>query len=384
MSKFRYILISLIAVGAFLLSTPETLGKPGNGKGKGKPAPSEKPIPPADDPAPAEGPAEGMEWIDSSGRPISVSHDFLGNAAVAYFVGAELRFARPGSTGWTVDSLGVQGISSHSNLALKFDANGMPGVVFDSTPSTGIPELRYGYFDGISWKFETIDIRGRYPKLAYDSNGTPHVAYERQLDYSHSILCVAKKVNGNWDIQNVDDSPKYYARGGILYPDIDIDHLDRIGVSYGYKTSSHQGRFAYHDGTSWAIQSFALGTAPTFSSVKFDSNSQPIIAYNDPNIATVVLARLGTDGIWDKQTVSSGLTDVIPVDVEMVLNSTGLPVISLRNYVDGEIWFMEQNGTGFSGTSAGNSYAKAMGYNRMQANTGLAMGNGVGLVFGTR
>ena len=87
MSKFRYILISFIAVGAFLLSTPETLGKPGNGKGKGKPAPSEKPIPPADDPAPAE----GMEWIDSSGRPISVSHDFLGNAAVAYFVGAELR-----------------------------------------------------------------------------------------------------------------------------------------------------------------------------------------------------------------------------------------------------------------------------------------------------
>jgi len=199
MTRLRYLGITLATILIVLLVPGDVLGKniKSQGLGKGKPSPKEKPSP-ADEPAPSD---DSMEPIDSSGRPLSVSHDVLGNAAVAYFIGNELKFGKRGSAGWETQSIGRQGDYSHGTIDLAIDPNGFPGIVFDASFSTGVQELRFGYFDGIGWNIETIDTRAGHASLVFDGNGVPHVSYSKGIDRYHSILCVAKKVNGQWDIE---------------------------------------------------------------------------------------------------------------------------------------------------------------------------------------
>lgn len=321
-----------------------------------------------------------MERIDSGGRPVSIDHDILGTPAVAYFYGADLRYARPGLTGWDVQSLGSHGDYAHNGIDLRISPNGHPGIVYDATYATGVRALEFGYFDGLNWNFETIDIRGVEASIVFDSNGDPHVSYRKIIDKDHSILRYAVKTNGIWSITTIDRTTASYNFGHVLYTSIDIDSSGNLGISYGYTAGTTDlVRFAFNGGNGWSIQTVESNALGAYTSLRFDSGSRPCIAYSVSGTGLGKLAVSDGSGSWSVSSLPAVAER--PVGFDLDFNNAGNPVISFRDQQGGGLWLVEGNPGSFSASQVMTGYSSSMSYNPMKAHTGFAIGNGVGLVF---
>jgi hypothetical protein len=61
-------------------------------------------------------------------------------------------------------------------VSLVMDAAGRPHIAYTASSHN---ELRYAYYDGITWHIETVDDQSypRFPTLALDAADQPHIAY---------------------------------------------------------------------------------------------------------------------------------------------------------------------------------------------------------------
>lgn len=391
MKPLKIFVLGILTVAFVLLAAPDVAGK-ANSKGKGlidstrstdaaKPGKGRKTV--GDEPvepAPADpAPPGSMEQIDTGGRPVSVTHDILGKPAVAYFYGADLRYARPGSGSWDVQSLGSRGDFTHNGIAMGLDGSGLPGIVYDAAYASGVQSLEYAYFDGATWNFDAIDSRGVHGAIVFDSQGNPLVSYRKVLDKDHSILCFAEKINGNWALTVVDDSTRLYSLGDVMYTGIDVDDAGNVGISYGYRAGRNQQlRYALRDANGWHIEVVDGQFLGTYSSLKFDGSS-PNIAYVASGTGGIVKLATGNgSGDWaESQLPNMG---EFPMEVDLDLTATGAPVVSFRDAGNGMLFLVEGVAGNFNAREITSAYAKSMSFNRMQNSTGLALANGVGLV----
>jgi hypothetical protein len=392
MKPFKIFAIGVLSIAFLLISAPDVAGKSDKSKGNGSSDPAQStdaskkgkgpnkgsdtsPEPGATDP----GAVGDMVQIDTGGRPVAVTHNVLGTPAVAYFYGADLRYARPGSVSWDVQSLGSHGDYLHNGIDMALDGNGLPGIVYDATYASGLQVLEYAHFDGAAWNFESIDARGVHARIVYNAQGNPLVSYRKVLDKDHSVLCFAEKINGNWALTVLDESTRSYSLGDVMYTDIDVDDSGNVGISYGYRAGRNdQLRYAYRDSGGWHIEVVDAEFLGTYSSIKF-GGSTPNIAYVASGTGGMVKLATGNgSGGWSNSLLPN--MGEFPIDVDLDLNTAGSAVVAFRDSGNGMLILVEGNPGNFSARQVTSAYAKSMSFNPMQNTAGIALANGVGLV----
>jgi hypothetical protein len=145
-----------------------------------------------------------------------------------------------------------------SNRSLRVDQQGHPHIVY------GGDFLYYAWQDGAQWHTETVDDSqgtGRYPSLALDSAGNPHIAYydggERKLKY-------AVRTGSNWVLHVIDSG-----YDGIGYFAIAIDRGERPHIVY-YDPPQHALKHATWVDSTWEIETIDTAEGDGGVSVAFD------------------------------------------------------------------------------------------------------------------
>ena len=306
-------------------------------------------------PASATGYTWQVDTVDGNGAKPSLAVDAKGVPHIAYMLEAMsgfVKYAIAGGDGWDISTIstgylygpldiqvnqqGVPQVSWHShdeedagyavlvdgkwdvqyiqdpghdgwdnNLAI--DSTGQPHVVsIDPVQFGGSSGVEYATFDGNSWTVEEVGsgpIRYEFGTfVAVDSQDRPHVVW---FDSNDQDLKYAVKDGGSWQVSTVDSD------GDVgRYPSLAVDSQDNPAISYFEPTSESAGyvKVARWDGSQWNIQRVDqlesvftgfFGARKT-SSLVFDRDDNPIVAYSDEAIIKVA--------IWDG---SNWITDTV-------------------------------------------------------------------------
>ena len=223
--------------------------------------------------------------VDDSGMPGIVWHNHdEEDAAYAILTDGtwdRQRIVNPGHDGWDV--------------SLAFDPSGRPHIAsidpaqFGSR-STGV---EYASLTDGSW---TVEVVGSGPvpyefgtTIVIDSQGRPHVAW---FDEGAQDLMYAVKDGDSWIITTVDEA------GDVgRFASLALNSQDLPSISYYESTSDSQGniKLARWDGSVWDVEqvdsldNVFLGFfgARKITSLIFDPDDNPILAYSDESVVKV-------------------------------------------------------------------------------------------------
>jgi hypothetical protein len=142
---------------------------------------------------------------------LNIALDSQDNPHIAYVNNQmdELEYAELLEGSWSIQILDSY---SYYPISLALDSQGFPHIAY------GYGSVKYCYWDGASWVFETVD-NGRTPCLTLDSQDNPHLSY---IDSSTYALEYAHKTGDSWEITNFDNA-----------------HSDENAVSLALDTQDH-------------------------------------------------------------------------------------------------------------------------------------------------
>jgi len=187
---------------------------------------------------------DGVNWtisiVDSLDGPQNArlcldSNDLPHISYIAYLV-ADLRYAYFDGTSWQLQTVDNANLANFNSLAL--DTNGNPHIAYER----GSSGLRYAYNLGSGWQFIDLDLGAiiQTPSIVIDSLNYEHIAYNKtgiyQLRYAH--------YNGiTWTFEDIDPN--------ILYPSIKTNSANLPHIAYyGGASSYHDLKYAwYGDGS---------------------------------------------------------------------------------------------------------------------------------------
>jgi hypothetical protein len=260
-----------------------------------------------------------IDWVDNTGKTPSIALDSMHSISGNDF---ELRHAYFDGSSWnisTVDGDPVHDVGSRPSLALNSSES--PSITYSITKRwTANHELRYAYWNGTSWRNETIAIAGNRvsrSSLVMDQNDRPHISHTAwgHLNYTYwdgsawnteevmprhaggmgmklsktgvpiiafnhnmepsnaMILKYAVRSNGTWNITNIDG-----ARGpGVS---IVVENLEAPHISY-YSTNKSL-KHAFWDGQKWLTEVVDNATlVGARSSIAVDMQGHLYISYSD-------------------------------------------------------------------------------------------------------
>jgi len=154
-----------------------------------------------------------------------------------------------------------------------------------------------------SWQVSTVSNDVRYypfATMAFDTNSVPHVAYR---DNVTRRIYHAWQSGGTWNAEKIGPSAGTFSTSTALSSDGNMAASYSDGIYFGNMM------FARKTGDSWTNTIVARGTmgdAGEFSSLAFDRQDVPHIAYNDGQIlASLYYATLNP---------ASGQWEVSPID----------------------------------------------------------------------
>jgi hypothetical protein len=190
-------------------------------------------------------------------------------------------------------------------------------------------DLKYAYFDGISWTTSTIDSTGdvgRETSIAIDSNEGIHISY---LDATSSIstLKYAYFDGLSWSTSTIDSSCGYQSS-------IAVDSNDEIHISC-YDGVNWNLKHFYFDGSSWASTTIdSNGDVGKSSSIAVDSNDEIHISYEDYTNKSLKYAHF--DGLsWTTSTIDSPGNGGVGMYTSIAIDSNDEIHISYKNATDG-------------------------------------------------
>lgn len=134
-----------------------------------------------------------------------------------------------------------------------------------------------------SWSLTTVDAQGdvgRYPSLAYDSNGNPHITYFR-------------------DDGGTNGTVRYAWRDGRTWQTLDIGTLAQVVTG--------------------------IEGARKITAIALDNNDSVHLVYGDQQ--KIVYARLNDDGTWTQQNIAESQSQSLGQLVELALDNRGVPQI---------------------------------------------------------
>ena len=282
---------------------------------------------------------------------------------------------------WQISEIGTAG----DFLSLKLDASDNPRIAY-RTRNGSVDTLTYTYFDGSSWRAQTVDNSGHagaYCSLALDTMGYAHISY---FDGAGEDLKYAYWNGSSWNTQTLDSQGSVggftsialdknnkshisyidWGAGSVGYAHEDSSGwvIDEISALYG-RTSialdssgnphiAADNQYASWDGMSWTTMTFNNGAINSDVSLALDSSDNPHIAYHDIESDILKYASWnGSNGSsWNNQIVA-GLDN--GGELDMVLGNDVLPDIAYTRY--GGIKYASFNGSSWDieGVAGGSS-----------------------------
>lgn len=220
--------------------------------------------------------------------------------------------------------------------AIAVDASGHPHIVY------GGDHLYYTYYDGNSWRYETVDKLsdvGKYASLALDTSGKAHISYydntngdlkyatnssgdwttaivansggeytsialdragKAHISYYSGFLWYATNASGSWITEAVDS--------GIIkgqYNSIALDKSGNAHISYYYYerfTNNGYLMYATNASGSWSTETMDdSGDVDGYTSIALDSSDKVHISYQGNGLKHTT----NTSGLWVTETVDS-------------------------------------------------------------------------------
>lgn len=217
--------------------------------------------------------------LDAEGHPHIVFYDpYEVNHNIDY---GELKYAYHDEAGWHIETLDTSKYCSGPYyFSLALDASGHPHIAYVFYDYQAIPSyssLKYAYYDGVSWHFETVekdDERSEVyiPSIALDTKGFPHILYYH--DYrDQRVLKYASYDKEGWHIQTVDREERNYHKVSLALDSRSLPHIAYISDYNNVYTM----RYAYYDGINWHFKT--LETRSYCLSLAIDTQDYPHIAY---------------------------------------------------------------------------------------------------------
>ncbi|HDH04780.1 MAG TPA: choice-of-anchor D domain-containing protein [Nitrospirae bacterium] len=181
--------------------------------------------------------------LDTSGRPhISyISYIDIRNA--------DLKYAYYDGVSWQIETVDSETHVSNST-SLELDTAGRPHISY-----YGDNSLKYAYYDGASWRIETImdsaipvsgtNVVGMYTSLALDTAGRPHISYYANSGYadamksSYGDMKYAYYDGISWNIETVDNEENVG-----WWASLALDSSDNPHISY-YDWTNYDLKYAY-------------------------------------------------------------------------------------------------------------------------------------------
>jgi hypothetical protein len=172
----------------------------------------------------------------------SLAFDLQGNPAVAYSADSntKVKFAHWNGSSWDVEIV-AQGDGYGWNIGLAYDpATGWPAIVHNPWPSAEADkEVRFIRWDGYEWIAETVLLGAGPTKLAYNTYGTPYIAYQMDHRLGNLGLRVSHWNGSVWQPNVVDKDSASWATLSLR---VDLNgqptlSYRRDGMRYAFKES---------------------------------------------------------------------------------------------------------------------------------------------------
>lgn len=186
-----------------------------------------------------------------------------------------------GQDGWEIESIGTGPIAYEFNVALAVRPDGQPALTYYDTATS---ELRYATRTGDTWSIETVDADGdvgRYSSLAFDTAGTPHVAYYELQTNSGGAIRYATLTADGWTVETIDtlDQVRPGFTGARRIAAVAIDSAGIPQVTYSDEAGLH---YAARTDAGWdTAQIVTPGDSPLgqLVSLAIDGSDRPHITF---------------------------------------------------------------------------------------------------------
>ncbi len=222
-----------------------------------------------------------------------------------------------------------------SDRSLVLDAAEHPHIAY------GGDFLYYAWYDGTTWRLETVDSSGgvgRYASLALDPAGFPHIAY---YDATNADLKYAYQDETGWHLQVVDSAGEV---GG--WCSLALDSAGRPRITYLDETNGDL-RYASWTGTAWQLQAIdRTGNVGWHSSLALDSSDRPHVGYYSRS-SDLGYAYL-SDTLWITETVDGAGWDDVGYFISIAIDSQDRPRISYFDYTYGVLKYASRGPSSWS------------------------------------
>jgi hypothetical protein len=243
----------------------------------------------------------------------------------------------------TVDN--AAGVGAFASLALD-----MPDHPSISYTGHG---LKYAYRTSTGWITQTVDsqVEVGSASMALDAAGHPHIAYH---DLTNHNLKYAHWTGSAWTIRTLD------GRGDLLWPWITVAlALDGSGnphISY----DATGLRYAYWTGSLWKLEYITGEGFDMYSSIVVDADGKPHVSYlawlTGPGMVLAHAYRTG--GIWTSEPVVGASTNGIGwynFYNSIALDSTGKPHIAYCDVENNTFGYAQWSGSSWETQALGGS-----------------------------
>ena len=252
---------------------------------------------------------------------------------------SELVYANDVGGTWNYEIVATNEVYG-TGSSLAVDRYGKAHISFVNQSDTSNWRLMYATNAGGSWTNETVDTHVLYTTtLDVDSKGYVHIAFAKKLETSIYALRYVTNAGGNWAHTNVG-----MTKGGEMRYSLVLDSGDKAHISYTDPTFGDAG-FKYTTNTAWKMELVYDGPrtyAPSYSSVKVDSNGWVHICYQDTETMDLIYAK-NVGGTWTHQLID-GATALVGYHNNLVLDSNGKAHISYLDATNHRLKYANNTG----------------------------------------
>jgi hypothetical protein len=267
---------------------------------------------------------DSAEWVLSDvdesawiANGISIATDSFGVPHVAYewvdgwILHQYLRYAYWDGSDWDWESIEIDAGAP----SLSIDSYGRIHISYFSADSG----LVYTYYDGNDWHDTVLDPAVGKSSLVLDNDGHPHIAYRSYVG-SESHLVYVRWDGSDWEYDLVDYGA--FVGYGVA---IGLDPDGRPHIVY--EGQNHEDlKYAYWNGSSWELETIdeqLVIEESGYPSIDIDNDARPHVSYIDDDSSLKHCYR--EDGDWVFETVD---VDCGFCDTSLVLDSNGYPRIA--------------------------------------------------------
>jgi len=268
--------------------------------------------------------------IDSSGTPYVAYQDAdnSSKATVMYYDSSSSSWKTLGSAEFSA------GIATYISLA--FDSSDIPYVAYRDYGNSGKATVMYYNSSSSSWN--TLGSAGfsadiaSYISLAFDSAGTPYVAYTDNSNGNMVTVMYYDSSSSSWEALG----SAGFSSGGAVYTSLAIGASDTPYVAYGDYDNSSKATVMYYDSSSssWKILGSAgfSAAAATYINLAFDSSGTPYVAYHDwgNSYKATVMYYDGSSSSW--KTLGSAGFIAGYLDTSLAIDASGTPYVACSDY----------------------------------------------------